>query len=170
MGSEQVYELDGVRYVVGDATEPIGDGIKFICHIVNDVGAWGAGFTAALDRKWPELGDKYEEWSTEETFKLGRFRAYGVNGDTVVLNLLAQHGLRSAERPCVVDYRALAECMLRVRVAREMAGASLHMPKIGTGLAGGDWSKIAPLVVGATVYVLDPREIPEGAVHMHTGG
>jgi len=33
-----------------------------IAHVVNDVGAWGAGFTAALDRRWPSAGTAYRDW------------------------------------------------------------------------------------------------------------
>jgi O-acetyl-ADP-ribose deacetylase (regulator of RNase III) len=40
-------------------------------------------------------------------------------------------------------------------------GASVHMPRIGCGLAGGDWSKVEPLITrrltdkGIAVYVYD---------------
>jgi len=33
-----------ITYLVGDATQPQGEGVKVIAHICNDIGAWGAGF------------------------------------------------------------------------------------------------------------------------------
>ncbi len=41
-----------INYVKGDATSPIGDGVKLIVHVCNDIGAWGAGFVLALSKKW----------------------------------------------------------------------------------------------------------------------
>lgn len=30
-----------IKYVIGDATDPRGDGLKYICHVCNDIGVWG---------------------------------------------------------------------------------------------------------------------------------
>ena len=42
-----------INYVIGDATQPIGDGAKIIVHVCNDIGGWGRGFVLALTKKWP---------------------------------------------------------------------------------------------------------------------
>lgn len=42
-----------IQYRVGDATAPVADGNKIICHLCNDIGAWGKGFVMALlNRIW----------------------------------------------------------------------------------------------------------------------
>jgi hypothetical protein len=41
-----------IAYRVGDATLPA-ERPAFIAHVVNDVGAWGAGFSGALGRRNP---------------------------------------------------------------------------------------------------------------------
>jgi hypothetical protein len=33
-----------INFIVGDATTPIGDGLKIIVHVCNDIGGWGRGF------------------------------------------------------------------------------------------------------------------------------
>lgn len=43
-----------IQYTTGDATQPLADGAKIICHVCNDIGGWGAGFVVALSRKWSE--------------------------------------------------------------------------------------------------------------------
>lgn len=44
-----------IQYIKGDATYPeriTPESIKIIVHIVNDMGAWGAGFVLALNKRW----------------------------------------------------------------------------------------------------------------------
>ena len=41
----------------------------------------------------------------------------------------------------------MAACLKAVGDRAAELGASLHMPRIGCGLAGGDWSKVEPLLV-----------------------
>ncbi len=58
-----------------------------------------------------------------------------------------------------IRYEALALCLTAVRHAAEKLGSSVHMPRIGTGLAGGKWERIEPLILkmleGREVYVYD---------------
>ena len=51
-----------IKYHIGDATKPTSEGSKFILHICNDRGGWGAGFVLALSKRWkyPEL--MYRQW------------------------------------------------------------------------------------------------------------
>jgi hypothetical protein len=51
-----------IRYVIGDAVWPIGDGPKIIAHVVNTLGKWGAGFSGALSERWPSLVPLYRNW------------------------------------------------------------------------------------------------------------
>lgn len=58
-----------------------------------------------------------------------------------------------------VQYGALAECLRVVRTKAIELKASVHMPRIGTGLGGGKWELIEPLIEthlnGLAVYVYD---------------
>ena len=45
-----------ILYIKGDATAPIGSGVKVITHICNDIGGWGKGFVLALSKKMENAG------------------------------------------------------------------------------------------------------------------
>jgi O-acetyl-ADP-ribose deacetylase (regulator of RNase III) len=57
-------------------------------------------------------------------------------------------------------YDAVAGCLQKVAVRAAELKASVHMPRIGCGLAGGEWSRIEPFIkehlcdpgVSVTVY------------------
>jgi len=139
-----------ITYLVGDATEPKeGLNTKIIAHICNDVGAWGKGFTAALDKKWDKPRKAYKEWANGEYFDLGgiQFVTIDKEADLYVANMVAQHGLRSKDNPTPIDYKALKRCLDLVEEEANFLEASVHMPKIGTGLAGGDWQIIEKIIV-----------------------
>ena len=62
-----------------------------------------------------------------------------------------------------IRYDSLHSCLRAVRTLAETLGASVHMPRIGCGLAGGEWSRVEPLVaseltdggIPVTVYDFD---------------
>ena len=149
-----------INYVKGDATKPVGEGNKIIVHICNDIGAWGAGFVLALSKRWkgPEQGYRYR--NDPNKHKLGNVQYCAVENDIMVANMIAQHniGPDSEDNP-PIRYDALKKCLQDVnRVAQEIQ-ASVHMPRIGCGLAGGDWSKVSKIVEETlehvNIYVYD---------------
>ena len=81
-----------INYVVGDATAPQGEGKKIICHICNDIGAWGAGFVLALSNKWRYPEDRYHAMPS---YQLGSAMVLEVEPDVYVANMIAQHGTRA---------------------------------------------------------------------------
>lgn len=155
--------MNKITYIKGDATAPVGDGIKFIAHVCNTIGAWGAGFVLALSRKWSEPEEAYRAMSDEDR-SLGNVRLVGVEEDIAVANMIAQEGTGHApDGTPPIRYHALGEAL---RVLDEAAIAhskhmgkpvSIHMPRIGSGLAGGDWKTIEMIIrecttVPVTVY------------------
>jgi O-acetyl-ADP-ribose deacetylase (regulator of RNase III) len=131
-----------ITYVKGDATDPQGDGRKIIAHVCNDSGGWGSGFVLAVSRRWPEPERVYRRSSPE----LGAVQAVAVEPDTLVVNMVAQHGYATRERPVAVDYEALTACLRKVATFCAAIDASVHMPRIGCGLGGGDWSRVETIV------------------------
>lgn len=145
-----------ITYVVGDATDPAGEGPRVIGHVANDCGAWGAGFSGAISRRWRAPERLYRRWHYETavmryasttTFGLGRTRFDMVDHDLWVASMVAQHGIRSHDNPKPIRYEALAECLAELRRFARDEDAAVHMPRIGCGLAGGTWDRVEPLIV-----------------------
>lgn len=61
-----------IQYLIGDATDPRGDGQKIIAHVCNDIGAWGSGFVVALSQRWAAPERSYRGWhDAGDGFHLG---------------------------------------------------------------------------------------------------
>ena len=154
-----------IAYAVGDATAPKAHGSKIVVHVCNDIGAWGRGFVVALSRRWPEPERLYRAWHRGETnqpFALGQVQMVKVGQDTWVANLIGQRDIRASGGPAPIRYEAVREGLRRVSAEARKLDASIHMPRIGCGLAGGRWEEIGPIVeqelttqgIAVTVYDL----------------
>lgn len=144
-----------IIYLKGDATRPVGPGQKIICHICNDIGAWGAGFVLALSRRWSEPEDCYRR---NTVLQLGMVEIVPVEEDISVANMVAQRGITGMYDGPPIRYGAVRACLAQVNDIAYRTGATLHMPRIGCGLAGGEWSeieKIIKAVASVDVYVYD---------------
>ncbi|HEX2315805.1 MAG TPA: macro domain-containing protein [Thermomonospora sp.] len=151
--------MEPLRIIKGDATSPQARGPKIIAHVCNDRGGWGKGFVLALSRRWPEPERDYRAWHrTRNTndFGLGAVRLVQVRPDTWVANMVAQHGTRRGGGGPPIRYEAVDACLRVLADHALRLRASVHMPRIGCGLAGGRWEKIEPLIVQA----LSARDIP----------
>ncbi len=159
-----------IIYVPGDATAPACTGPVIIAHVCNDIGAWGAGFAGALSRRWKLSETEYRRWfreprDEEPRLALGEVQFVQVAGNTCVANMIAQHGIsrsRTPGREPPIRYEAADQALGKVGSHAINTHASVHMPRIGCGLAGGKWELIEPLVlarltgrgVAVTVYDL----------------
>ncbi|MEU2180222.1 macro domain-containing protein [Streptomyces thermolilacinus] len=157
----------GIRYTKGDATDPRGKGVKIIAHVCNDLGGWGKGFVVALSRRWPEPEAAYRRWHRERAgndFGLGAVQYVRVGPYVWVANMVGQRGIRTGGKGVPVRYEAIDTALHTLADKAEELGASVHMPRIGCGLAGGRWSRVEPLIAGRLVA----RGIPV-TVYDHDG-
>ncbi|WP_421722799.1 macro domain-containing protein [Bauldia sp.] len=147
-----------ITYVVGDATNPVGEDRRIIAHVCNDIGAWGAGFVVAISRRWKEPEKCFREWyrgRDSNNFELGAIQIVSVAETLSVANMVGQHGIaRRADSPGKeppVRYSAITKCLSRLADYALADEASVHMPRIGCGLAGGTWDRIEPLIINNLV-------------------
>jgi O-acetyl-ADP-ribose deacetylase (regulator of RNase III) len=154
-----------INYIVGDATQPVGDGAKIIVHVCNDIGGWGRGFVVAISKRWTDPENRYRAWHRgEETipFVLGEVQFVQVNDTIWVANLIGQRDMRTVAGVPPVRCDAIRKGLQRVADEARRLGASVHMPRIGCGLAGGKWEEVGQIVeqelanrgVPVTVYDL----------------
>ncbi|HTN90725.1 MAG TPA: hypothetical protein VL242_43930 [Sorangium sp.] len=139
-----------ISYVVGDATRPAGEGSRIIAHVCNDIGGWGRGFVTALSARWATPEVEYRRWHRGELagppFGLGQVQFVEVEAGLWVANMIGQHGVRARDGVPPVRYEAIDAALLAVAAFARQHDASVHMPRIGAGLAGGSWSEIVPLI------------------------
>ncbi|WP_416971280.1 macro domain-containing protein [Streptomyces sp. 4F14] len=158
-----------ITYTRGDATTPSVKGVKVIAHVCNDIGGWGKGFVLALSRRWPEPETAYRAWHRDRAnndFGLGAVQLVQVERYLWVANMIGQRGTRTGSKGVPVRYEAIDAALERLAEPVRELGASVHMPRIGCGLAGGTWPRVEPLIVerlvrrGIAVTVYDQGEGP----------
>lgn len=165
-----------ISYIKGDATIVCKTGgVRVIAHVCNNAGGFGSGFAGYLYRKWPVIREKYKEWynslshtkvkrvGTSTQLPLGEIQVVPVkdeHGTIFVVNMIAQHRFASDENPVALRYLALASCLKKLdewiksyKITKEImvrpnlvGDVSVHMPRIGCGLAGGSWDKVELLI------------------------
>jgi len=160
-----------IKYVKGDATNPQQGETKLIIHICNDIGGWGKGFVMAISKKWKQPEVEYRNWfknkelvptdnikferlesrdrySNENKFALGNVQFVRVTDDIWIANMLAQTGTKpNKDGVPPIRYVYVRECLERIREFAKRQNASIHMPRIGCGLAGGQWTEIEPIII-----------------------
>jgi O-acetyl-ADP-ribose deacetylase (regulator of RNase III) len=151
-----------IAFIKGDATLPQAEGPKIIAHVCNDLGVWGKGFVMAISARWQEPEQAYRQWCRDGTdFTLGSVQLIQVESSIWVANMVAQHGIRRAGGVPPIRYQAVEACLAKVGEHAGNLVASVHMPRIGCGLAGGTWEQIEPLILktlckaGVSVTVYD---------------
>ncbi|WP_369227866.1 macro domain-containing protein [Streptomyces sp. R39] len=138
-----------ISYVIGDATAPQSEGPKIIAHVCNDAGGWGKGFVLPLARRWPQTRTAYKTWYRDRDtsgFALGAAQFVPAEAGLLVANMIGQHGYRPSSTP-PVRYEAISAALVTVADRALQLRASVHMPRIGCGLAGGRWELVEPLIV-----------------------
>lgn len=156
--------MQKIQYRKGDASYPSValDRRCIIPHIVNARGKWGRGFVTSLSARWPRAEQAYRDWhASQRDWEMGAVQFVPVAPRWFVANMLCMAALRGYGNPTPLSYPAFVVAWHEVVEYSELMKADLHFPKIGAGLAGGDWSKISeiierdtPDVVGLFCYEL----------------
>lgn len=150
-----------ITYRTGDATGP-DERPAIIAHVCNDAGGWGRGFVTAISARWPEPEAAYRRWHHDPAIglHLGTIGVVTVADGLAVANMIAQHAYTRPGAPAI-RYDALETCLTKLAQVATTRGASVHMPRIGCGLAGGTWDRVEPLITrtladtGVAVVVYD---------------
>lgn len=148
--SEDIKPMQSARLVNlrGDALEPRGDGRCIIAHIVNDkTPNWGAGFGRAVKAKYSSAQRDFREWVDREprNLSLGKIHLSQISDTLSIVHMIAQHGYGESIKPRI-RYQALTGCLEELANVAADQKATVHMPHIGTGYAGGNWPYILELI------------------------
>lgn len=150
-----------IKYVRGDATKPHETGgERIIAHVVNDkTSNWGGPFALALRRKWSLAQESFREWAGQLcNLTIGNVHLVKVDRQIEIATMIAQKGYGPSKKPRI-RYNSLKQCLDKLADFALEHDASVHMPRIGSGQAGGNWEIIAELIEdslcarGIVVYV-----------------
>jgi O-acetyl-ADP-ribose deacetylase (regulator of RNase III) len=138
-----------ISKVRGNATTPHGQGPKIIVQVVNDATPnWGgSGFAMAIRNVHPQLQEHFSKWWQAEkgVRRLGRAHIAQATDDVWVASVVAQHGYGPSKTPRI-RYAALRQGLESVAEFAVAHDATIHMPRIGCGQAGGSWDIVEELV------------------------
>lgn len=137
-----------------------------LAHVVNDLGVMGAGVALEIANRWSWVCDEYVAFQTAHTSTgdlLGEIQFVDVEYPRLtVCNMFAQRGVRSASNRRPLDYLLLERCLRELGACTiESPDWEIWMPRIGCGLAGGEWSVVESLIdttlgkLGVTTVVFD---------------
>jgi O-acetyl-ADP-ribose deacetylase (regulator of RNase III) len=131
---------------------------QLLAHGVNCSGAFGSGVAAGMALNHIVARNSYFFKYTEFGWELGDVQ-FIVSNNKWIANCATQ--LNYLPRTmCHADYPAIEAAMLKVKEFAMKDGLTVAMPKIGAGLAGGDWNIIKAILekvfndYDATVYEL----------------
>lgn len=153
-----------IKYILGDATEPvIKDGTRIITHVCNDIGKWGKGFVLAISKKWKKPEQVYRSC---HNYRLGDIQVVNVGGSIQVVNMIGQRHIYPQDNIPPIRYEAIEQCFKNLMIDIDTScnlfeRTTVHMPRIGCGLAGGEWWKIEKIIHNSLieknipVYVYD---------------
>lgn len=135
--------------LIGDVVQPYGSGL--ILQVVNDVGAYGAGVSGAIGKRWGKVATEYKRLAQcgSKEFSLGFVQFVYIDPDFEVANMVAQKGLRGKDNPHPLQIPHLIHCLQTVsRYAKENQHKRIHVPYgIGCGLAGGNWQEVEKILI-----------------------
>lgn len=153
----------------GDVTKPEKTSRpRVIAHCCNDLGVMGAGVAASIRAKWPKAYRDYKDAIVRGSSGLGDVVMVEVEEDLFVANIIGQRGVGpNAEGVPPIRYEALEHGLMTVAEFCRDRKATLHIPKLGSGLAGGRWETIQGLLektcagIDITLYDFDagPHEV-----------
>jgi O-acetyl-ADP-ribose deacetylase (regulator of RNase III) len=140
------------KYIVGDITKTE---LKYIAHGVNTQNVMGSGVARALYTKFPEVKKEYHEYlqrqlsaGYELSDSLGKMVKVE-SADKIIFNLFTQE-FYGYDGKKYVNYAAIVNSFTQIKNRRyqyqQDSIMKIAIPKIGCGLAGGDWNIVEQLI------------------------
>lgn len=129
--------------VKGDLIEIAKQG-KFdvIIHGCNCFNTMGAGIAKKIKNNWPEAYKEDCKTIKGDKTKLGTYTMVNV-GNLIIVNAYTQYHY-GKNQDYEINYKAISEVFKKIKT--DFTGKKIGFPKIGAGLAGGDWNIISNII------------------------
>ena len=117
----------------------------FIIQGVNAQGKMGKGLAKSIYDRWPNVKSEYinEYFDNNDFFHLGSFHIVNIKDNLNVVNIVSQEYYGNDGRQ-YVSYPAIEVALINLirLINKNKWEKIIHVPKIGCGLAGGNWDVI----------------------------
>lgn len=142
-----------MQYKIGDAS--IAEPGTVIVHITNNCGLFGGGFSGVILRRYPEAAKAFYIANNQ----LGQIQMLRMSDGVYICHMTAQNGVIGRNNPTPIRYDALEQCLSRLALEAAALQLQIQCPKIGSGLASGNWTIIEALlqkyIPNATIFTLE---------------
>jgi O-acetyl-ADP-ribose deacetylase (regulator of RNase III) len=116
-----------------------------ILHGCNCKHIMGGGIALYLRRLFPIIYTVDKATKMDDITKLGTFSVANINNNLTILNCYTQFGIGIVDGIIPVDYIAIDKCM--ETISEMYKDYEIRIPKIGCGLAGGDWNIVKEIII-----------------------
>jgi len=129
---------------------------KVFAHGCNLQGVMGSGVAKQIKEKYPWAYEIYKQGCNEPFSNIGDVYPafYLACDDAIIYNCITQEYFGRDKNTVYVDYYALRKCMQFINEESEYDSKvpEVVMPKIGAGLANGDWDIISKIIEEESTY------------------
>jgi len=135
-----------IKYVKGNLLDAFDNGdVKIIAHGCNCVGGFGSGIAGQIAERYPLVKVRYKELYGTGEAKLGFFQTNHIEGKGWVINCGTQREYSPIGQKHA-DYDSIRKVMHLLLSFSKNFGSVPAIPKIGCGLAGGDWPTVEKII------------------------
>lgn len=122
-----------------------------IIHGANCFHTMGAGIAKSIKKEFPKAFEADKETNFGDRNKLGTISlaTFQINEEAdflTVINAYTQFGIRQHGYSSPIDYTAVDNCFYEIQKQFGYKHLRFGIPKIGAGLAGGDWEVISRII------------------------
>ena len=150
-----------INYVIDDVFKSTDD---VLVHGCNCFCTMRSGVAGTVSRYYPEAYDADCKTVIGDESKVGTYTSWTGNHifhdkQITIVNAYTQHTYGYTKSFVFADYDGIKKVMTKIH--KDFKGKTICMPKIGAGLAGGDWKIIEKILLDVfndttiNVYVLE---------------
>lgn len=160
------------KYKIGDLIQAAKDGeVQIIAHGCNCLCTMGSGIAPLIKNAFPGVYEADCRTGKGDRSKLGKFSYAVMDSGLAVFNLYSQYdftgrriGVRDLNYDALYDSLCAMKNFIKAHTDGCMMDRKIGFPKIGAGLAGGDWNVIEAMIKSVffdcdvTVYILPEKK------------
>jgi O-acetyl-ADP-ribose deacetylase (regulator of RNase III) len=131
-----------IKYIRGNLLDT---DASYILHGCNCQGVMGSGVALQIKEKFPEAYSYYKEKYRFGDLSLGDVHQIACCSP-IIFNCMTQEYYGNNKKFIYANYEAIRKCLRLISKLIPFTHLKIAMPKIGCGLANGDWNIVSKIV------------------------